>query len=701
VPTTFPIPATRPARRRPRPLPLIAAALFGVASLLTPASSAAEPPLDVAAPAAPQQTDPASAEELSELSLEQLMEVPIVAAGKREQSQRQAAAPVSVVTADDIELFGHRNLADVLRNQRGFYLHTDGLNWVTGVRGFLRPGEWNARLLVLVDGRSTRENLYGQSHLDQDFVVPIEAVKRVEIVRGPGSALYGGSAVFGVVNVVTKDGADLNGAQVRVQAGNRDTARVSALYGTRTNDGWDILAGASGFTTNGEHDIEYDGVDDAARNFGHIRGADGEHAHAGFLKVRLGDFTATFDLATRMRDSRAATYAASFFEPGGMHERRGNVTLRFDHDLGGGHRLHAMAYYGHYNYRQDWTYAPDPDFGTPANRYVAESNNDWLGQELHYSWQVDKRLHVMVGADATQSLFAHQRDHDQLGGELLDVSDSYNAWAVFGEVEWQATDWLRLVGGLRRDQIQDVGAQLSPRAAAILTPTPADTVKLLYGRAFRQPNLFELAYASPGVTLSNPDLRSEVVDTYEAVWEHQFKSGWRTSVGGFYWRMDDAMDAVVLPDGASQTQNIGSLSARGIELELQRRWESGASVRLYGTWTRAEDEDGQRLTLSPEWIAGAAIVVPVLGRHTFLSLDTQIVGPMSSDLGESTDPTFVTNVVLTSRRFLGVPNLDFQAGLYNLFADDARLPRGGPFIHSQPTLNWPQTQVLVGLTYRF
>ncbi len=81
-----------------------------------------------------------------------------------------------------------------------------------GDRGFLRPGEWNARILVAVDGRPTNELIFGQSHLDRDFVVPMEAVKQIEVVRGPGSALYGTNAVFGVVNVVTKDGADVNGA---------------------------------------------------------------------------------------------------------------------------------------------------------------------------------------------------------------------------------------------------------------------------------------------------------------------------------------------------------------------------------------------------------------------------------------------------------------------------------------------------------
>jgi hypothetical protein len=93
--------------------------------------------------------------------------------------------------------------------------------------------------------------------------------------------------------------------------------------------------------------------------------------------------------------------------------------------------------------------------------------------------------------------------------------------------------------------------------------------------------------------------------------------------------------------------------------------------------------------------------VPVLNKQTFLSVDFQAVGPMLSDFDEETDPSLVTNVVLTSRRFLGIDNLEFQVGVYNLFSDDARLPNGDAFVHAQPTLNWPSARAMAGLTYRF
>ena len=692
--STLHAPACRRTQRRNR---LIAAAL---ALALAPSPSyAAETP---AAPPPPADAQ-APGQDLTSLDLEALAEVPVVvvAAGKREQTAREAAASVSVVDSEEIDLLGHRSLAEVLRNQRGFYLHTDGLNWFAGVRGFLRPNEWNARVSVLTDGRPTREIIYGGSFLDADFGYPIEAVKRVEIIRGPGSALYGGGAVFGVVNVVTKDGADLNGGLVRVQGGAHETARVAALYGTRTDDGWDFMAAVVGMTSQGENDIKYDSVDDPLLDFGHVRDADAENAQSAFLKVRKGDFTGSFDIGHHDRDNRSATYYASFFDPGTMHEQRVNASLRFDHQVADGQRLHALVYYGNYDYRQWIPYGGDPSTDPDFYDYLSEAEVQWLGQEIHYDWQVGKRLHLLFGANATQDLGARTRDRDDFGTLLL-ADESYNSWAVFAEVEAKPTDWLALVGGVRLDRIQDVGTHLSPRAAAILRPTDSDTFKALYGRSFRPPNLYEMTYVAPGSYAPNPELESETIDTYELVWERQFQGGWRMSLGAFYWRMADSMDEVILDNGEAQSQNVGTTSARGLELEVQRRWHNGASVRAYATYTRAETSEGDHLLVSPEWTAGAAVIVPVFGvRKTFLSLDAQAVGPMESDLGDKTDATFITNAVLTSRDFLGVRNLQFQIGAYNLFADDARFPHGDSFQHAQPTLNWPETRVMAGLTYRF
>jgi iron complex outermembrane receptor protein len=555
---------------------------------------------------------------------------------------------------------------------------------------------------VLVDGRPTREPIYGQTHIDPDFVVPMEAVERVEVVRGPGSALYGSNAVFGVINVVTKDAADLPGrGQVRVQGGTKETGRVAGLLGHKPGAGnllgeWDVIGAASAFTTEGDDEIRYDGVNDAARNFGKIEGFDHEDAESAFVKARRGDLTLQFDYARRQKDNRSATYLTSFFDPGDMVEKRANFTARYDRRVGDDRSLHAMAYVGYYLYEQNYQY--DDDGNGRAYRYFTEGESTWVGGEVHYDWQASKAFHLTLGAEGTQTLSTRQNDRDTVDGDLLDVEASFNSWGVFAEGELKLTDGLTLTGGLRLDHVQRVGTLLSPRAALVATPSREDTVKLLYGRAFRAPNLYEMFYAAPGTNVGNTDLDPEIVDTYEVVWEHDFRNGFRTSANYYYWVMTDALGDFAAPGGELQTRNVGNIYAQGVEFEVQRRWEDGARARAYATLGRAV-RDGEQLTHSPEWVLGTSVAVPVFNRKTFLAVEPQVVGPMRTDFGASTNPTFVTNLVLTSRDvFEGV---DVQVGVYNLFGDAARLPRNSPFDHSQPSLNYPEPLFLASLTYRF
>jgi iron complex outermembrane receptor protein len=295
-------------------------------------------------------------------------------------------------------------------------------------------------------------------------------------------------------------------------------------------------------------------------------------------------------------------------------------------------------------------------------------------------------------------LYTVQDDHDQIQGQVLNIPASFNSWGVFAEGTQKISDQLSLTAGLREDYVQRVGDSLSPRAAIVIDPTKEDTIKVLYGRAFRVPNLYELLYSAPGYNDPNPNLKPEVLDTYEVVWERQFQSGWRTTLDGYVWRMHNAMEDVTLADGAVQTQNGPSVWAHGIEAEIDKRWTTGANLRAYGSYTRAEHDEVEQ-TESPQWIFGVAAAIPVFNNRTFLSIDSQIVGPQKSDLQQYTDATYITNVIFTSRDFW--KGWNFQVGVYDLFANHARFPRGGPFNQIQPTLNWPDTSFLVSLTCKF
>src|ERR1700675_4130133 len=185
----------------------------------------------------------AAQQPLQELSLEELMRIDagrVVGASERIQPVTEAPASVSFITAEEIARYGYRTLADILRGVRGMYVTDDRNFSLLGTRGFGKPGDYNSRILLLVNGHRVNDNVYGQAEIGAEFGIDPALFERVEIIRGPASSLYGDSAFFAVVNVITRTGASLGGATMALEGGNLDTARAHATGGHRYANGLDV-----------------------------------------------------------------------------------------------------------------------------------------------------------------------------------------------------------------------------------------------------------------------------------------------------------------------------------------------------------------------------------------------------------------------------------------------------------------------------
>ena len=135
-------------------------------------------------------------EDFFEMSIEDLMELEIATASKYKQKISEAPSSVTVVTAEEIRKYGYRTVLDILNSVPGFYKTYDRNYGYIGVRGFGRPGDYNSRILLLVDGHRANDNLGGSLGVVTDFHIDVDLIERIEIVRGPGSALYGSNAHF-------------------------------------------------------------------------------------------------------------------------------------------------------------------------------------------------------------------------------------------------------------------------------------------------------------------------------------------------------------------------------------------------------------------------------------------------------------------------------------------------------------------------
>src|SRR5579863_2281793 len=150
-------------------------------------------------------------QDLMALSLEKLAHVKVFSASRHLEDEQRAPSSVSIITADEIRRNGWRTLADALSVLRGVYTAYDRQYVYLGIRGFMRPGDYNSRILLMVNGHRVNENIYGSAALGEEFPLDVELIDHIEVVRGPGSSLFGTNAVFGVINVITRK-ADGNSA---------------------------------------------------------------------------------------------------------------------------------------------------------------------------------------------------------------------------------------------------------------------------------------------------------------------------------------------------------------------------------------------------------------------------------------------------------------------------------------------------------
>ena len=189
-----------------------------------------------------------SPDSLRDLTLEELMSLDagmVFGASERLQPVTEAPASVTFITAEEIARFGYRSLADILRSVRGMYVTDDRNFSYVGTRGFAKPGDYNSRILLLINGHRVNDNIFGQAEIGAEFGLDPAMFDRVEIIRGPASSLYGDSAFFAVVNVITRSGASLNGGSITLEAGTLGTQLVRASAGRGLANGVDVAVSAT------------------------------------------------------------------------------------------------------------------------------------------------------------------------------------------------------------------------------------------------------------------------------------------------------------------------------------------------------------------------------------------------------------------------------------------------------------------------
>ncbi len=603
--------------------------------------------------------------DLTQVSLEQLGDIQVYSASKHLQSAESAPSSVTVITADQIQENGYRTLADVLRTVRGFFVAYDRNYSSLGVRGFARPGDYNTRILLLVDGHRLNDNVYDGALIGTEFPIDVELIQRIEIVRGPASSLYGSNALFAVINIITRHGNEVDGLELSSEAASFNSYKGRVSYG-RDLPQLKFMVSGSFYGSRGHKQLFYPEFNTAETNNGIASHDDDDQLGTALATISSHDFTLQGAYGTREKGIPTASYGTLFNTSGNRTtDSHGYVDLRYQHTVADSWDVLARVFYDRYSYQGTYLY-PSSDDASQISPNLDYADGKWWGTELEVAKVVLNRNRITVGGEYRDNFRQDQSNYNH-NPYLLILDDRRTSFvgALYLQDELTLTKSLALNAGFRYDYYSSINSSTDPRVALIYRPAPSTALKLLYGEAFRVPNVYERFY-SIAPNLPNPALQPERIHSTEFVWEQELSRRFWLSSSAFHNTMDDLITQESASDDLLIFRNVQNVESNGLELELKSQLSHGLEAVASYSFQETKDQNTHRLLdNSPRTLAKFNLTQPLLGKTLFASVDAQYRSRIESQTEGSISPFSVVNATLLGRK-IGKHG-DLSASVYNLF----------------------------------
>ncbi len=612
-----------------------------------------------------------AAEDLTALSMEELLNISIVGASKYEQRPEEVGAAVAVVTRDEIRAFGWRTLAEALDSLPGVHTTYDRTYTYLGARGFGLPGDVTARLLITINGNRINDPVYDAGVAGPEFPLDMAMVERIEFLPGPGGAVYGQNAMFGVINVITRTGADLGGVEATMGFQNPQGALEGRVaWGGELENGTDLLIAISRLRADGD-DLFFDYG--AAGTSGVARGQDGEQDREFFASVAGGRWRFEFVYGDREKEDPTGAFFSDPLVAGqSLTDSYAIAQLNYDRTLADNSVDFAgRLFSGRYRYGDSLAY--DTQFSFPAQ-------GDWYGAELRLVTTTLESHKLMLGLEVQRNERTDQSIVDEAHPEnSYELKNAGYRAGVYAQDEWRLDEGLIATLGLRVDRNDTTGTNASPRASLIWQARDDTTLKALYGRAHRAPNVYESDYEDPFSQLRNPSLQGERIDTLELVADHRFSQALALRASLYAWTMQGLI--TLEPDeesGLTRFEAGDDVDARGLELSFDRIWDEGVRMRGSVSFQNVESSTGAGLPNSPAMLGKVNLSGPLPWYGMRLGYEMRHVGSRLSLDGSRLRSYRLANLELSSDGI--AEGLAVSLSLRNLF--DER------YKHTASDSNW-------------
>ncbi len=641
--------------------------------------------------------------DFKELDIEELLNQNTSIAAKTNQKVSEAPGIITVITAHEIETMGARDLRDILEIVPGFEFSRvrNGLQ-VVGVRG-TKDSRSTAKVLLLVDGVPYNTLMYGMS-LVGGYEINVEAIERLEIIRGPGSALYGRNAFNGVVNVITKSARNNGNAGVKLLAigGNNEALGAGISYGVR-KENWDLYLNVLKFNTAG-HQPEFDNGMGGTAPWDLSR----DNLHLNF-KANFGKFTFTGIYS----DSTLGSSHGPYITNSEILTNRGSYSLGYQTQLSEKLEFSTEILFQHLKEIQDIEIfkpgLPAP-FGLlwPAGQYVKPEYSEYkYGIETEFSYKVSENHQLLAGiqlerygvdncnirasydlyTSGSPALFYSQNGErvyygrndmplDSRGWIQGNGHDYYNLAFYIQDTFYPISNIGVTIGG-RYDVDSEFGGVFNPRGAIVWEFIKNGNVKLLYGQAYRAPNCQE-QFKTTGFAIGNEELKPERIRTLELGLGYRFKN-FSTGVNFFYNKLDDVIYVESRSFGEPNTYlNVGENIAQGFEIENKFFLDKDFWLFLNYSYTKSEDkrlEQGDE-NVGEEEITPHIDIAPHklnlgfnIGFLRYFNLNTNLIYRSSrqrfAGVLNPVGPYTIVNSTLTLKNL--IKSLTISASVYNVF----------------------------------
>jgi len=634
----------------------------------------------------------APAQNFYDMSLEDLMGIEVNVASVHALTLREAPGIITLITEEEIKSSGARDLTDLLKLVPGFDFGVD----VEGVVGLAVRGNWahEGKALLLIDGLEMNENLFSTLQFGNHY--PISDIKKIEIIRGPGSAVYGGNAEYAVINIITKSPSDLTGSEIKVSYGLMDDIEAGNSINVSSGKqfgrfGYSVnYFGSSAIRSNQRYNDFYDGSYDMTENSDLLEN---------FLNISLNynklQFRGIIDKYTvESRDNYDVITSRSY-------------AIKFDSYIGELKRefqvLKNLAITPRLNFKLQlpWNY---------NDEIVNEEINPFDISSTRYTGAVATSYDPSLKLNISGGIEYFYDKATQLGDEIFISTNNknltYSNTAIFGQASLK-TKIANITAGARYNRNERFASSFVPRIS-ITRVINRVHFKLLYSQAYRTPN-------TQNIDL-NPAIQPEKTTVIE------FESG--VKIGRSFYLTGNLFDIttkdpiVFYYNNESDQdlyENSDETGTQGVEFDFQWKFKNGYVDLGYGYYSavnknrlsdyKVPDEPHSLLGLSNQKLSMSALlkisghwsVSPTLVMSG-VKYGTVAINDQDETVIGKYDPTLLLNIALRAEDLL-TKGLSMSLALHNIL--DANEQYLQPYNGGHAPLPGTSRQVSLSVSYKF